>query len=599
MLRAFLFLLLALPLLGQAETADLATSPDNRPPQVLALNVMPSAPTLGEPVRLRAFGEDPDGDALRWIWTVDGERQPTDAPELVLTQPAAGEYAVRAVADDGRGGLAESELRFKVFQRTWCDEAAVFHDEATLSAFYTGAPSLTFERQTLIDDFLQVLRDYRAAGGSPTVGTQDGNAAATAADAGTPGARESAIRRRAGERATALGRGLTPAELFAIALEESRGNVGEALRASYTALSAEGADADTLRKQLAPLRDPRGYSRDKAIQVRDAGGEWRFVSAAETVAGDQQGAWTLLFGTAALALSDRHGQLPFRLLRQEAGFSTPAPATLLRMPQTAPASFCSQLSDYALRLQGQIRRDPGQAPDPDRSCIAYGGAALGAALLRDLGGADAAAPTPPAPTMPGAATGSYTIRSPLSIELFGVAGERVGFDSRTRRYTGTTANAIVDVDQTTDGALAVVITPLFAVREIVLTGIAEGRSTFGAADLEAGFSRVWTLAVTPGATFRYEPAYALTAADGTVVAHAAELRHDRVWAFPQAPMLIIGMTSALGLLLGLIWVWRRGPFRAAPALPAGADPTQDRCGGCGATTRPGARFCRQCGRKLR
>lgn len=603
MQRALPFLLSVWTVLAPAGPADTDTPADNRPPQVLALNVMPSAPTLGESVRLRVFGEDPDGDALRWIWTVDGESQPAETPELVLTAPAAGEYTVRAVADDGRGGRAESELRFKVFQRTWCDEAAVFHDDATLTAFYTGAPSLTFERQTLIDAFLQVLRDSRAAGSTPIAG-QDANGRALAGlpDAGPADARASAIQTRARERAAGLGRGLTPAELFAIALEESGGNVRDALLAGYSAVSAQGPDADRFREQLAPLRDRRGYSREQALRVRDVrSGAWQFVSAAETAGGDQQGAWATLFGTAALALADRHGDLPFRLLGREAALATPDPGSWLRKPPTSPAGFCSLLSDYALRLQQHAsRRDEGRAPDPDRSCIAYGGAALGVALRRELDGADPATSPLPAPTaLPGAPTGSYAIRSPLSIELFGVEGQRVGFESRTGRYTGTTPNAIVDLDAAADGTLTVVITPLFAVREIVLSGAAEGRSSFGAADLEAGFSRVWTLPVTPSATYRYIPAYALTDADGAVVDHAAELRHDRVWAFPQAPMLIIGMTSALGLLLGLVWVWRRGPFRAPPALPPGADPAQDRCNGCGATTRPGARFCRQCGRQLR
>jgi hypothetical protein len=587
-----------------------APSGENRPPQVLALNVTPSSPIVGESVRLRAFGEDPDGDPLRWIWSVNGERKPIDVPELSLGQPAGGEYAVRVVADDGRGGLAESELRFKVFQKTWCDEAGYFYDEATLQAFYTGAASLTLERQTLIDGFVQALRDFRAGGGSPVAGVQnrDTLTIAQSFDSGAlPTGREAAIQRTATARAAALGRGLTPPELFAIALTETGGNVREALVASHAATYRDGpaVNATFIKDHLMPLRDARGYSQERAVKVwNEQRKEWQFVAAAETASADQQGVWYHLYGMAALEFADRHSYTPFWLIRQGAEHYKPQHALPLKERGVPSSSLCGQLSNYAIALENQVRSGMRRAPDPDKQCINYTGAAIGAALARELGLPTTATATPvPAPkTAPGAPTGSYLVKSPLSMELSGVNGEQVGFDQLTQRFYGNTPLAVLDFDEEPDGTMAVVISPLFEVRELTLTGTAAGPAQFGAADLDAEFSRVWELPVTPGARFRYEPAYALTDAAGTIVEHAAELHHSRQWAFPQAPMLIIAVTSGFGLLLGLIWIWRRGPFAPPPPLPPGSGSHDDGpryCAGCGAQTRPGARFCRQCGRKLR
>jgi hypothetical protein len=606
MLRSLLLLLLAVPpALAQSPPADAEARTGNRPPQVLALNVTPSAPAVGESVRLRAFGEDPDGDPLRWTWTIDGVPQDTDQPEVLLKQPAPGEYAVRAVVEDGRGGRTESALRFKVFQPTWCAEASVFHDETTLTAFYTGAPSLTVARQNLIDGFLQVLRDYRAAGATSGAGGRrlDAPTLPRSLESGAVSTGfETAIRTQAADRARVLGRGLTPPELFAVALAATGGDVGTALLASHVLTYPDTAQANAafIREHLAPLRDPRGYSREPAVRAWNARSrEWQFVAAAEIVGSDQQGAWAALFGAIAVAFTDRHGQLPLWLFREHA--LPPIPALPLAARDLTAPQQVQLLADYAIRLAERARAGIRATPDPDRVCLRYSGAAVGTALAEALAEPDSVATPMPTPTTPGTPYGSYLIQPPLSIELRGAHGERIGFDQAAGRYTGNTVNAIVDSEAIGDAAIATVITPLFPVSEITLSSAGTGLVQFGAADLDAGFSRVWELPVTPGASFRYQPAYALTDADGAVVEHAAELHHDRQWAFPQAPMLIIGLASALGLLLGLIWVWRRGPFAPAPRLPAGSmtGDGSPQCSACGATTRPGARFCRQCGRQLR
>lgn len=606
-LRALPLLLASWPSLTHAESPQTPAT-GNRPPQVLALNVTPSTPRVGDSVRLRAFGEDPDGDALRWIWHIDDQRKPIDAPELLLERPEGGEYEVRLVADDGRGGVTEAELRFKVFRPTWCREAGFFHDEATLEAFYTGAPSLTMDRQALVDGFVQVLRDDRAAGGTPTAGVRrrDSLIIAQSFDSGAlPTGREAAIQQRATEQARTLGRGLTPPELFAIALQTTGGNVRDALVASHAATDRDRAkiNAAFIRDQLAPLRDARGYSKDRAVRVWSAQlQQWQFVSAAETVSSDQQGVWHHLFGMAALAFADQNGHAPFALIRKGAGYDGPRDALPLRERGVPSSGLGDQLSDYAIALENQARTGVRRAPDPDQRCIDYTGVAIGEALARELQspdavGGDSATLTPT--STPGTPTGSYVVKSPLSITLTGLDGEVVGFDQHTRRFHGNTPNAIVEFDEEEAGTVAVVITPLFAVGEVLLTGTAEGPAQFGAADLEAGFTRVWEMAVRPGASFRYEPAYALSDANGTPLTPAAEMHHQRQWVFPQAPMLIIAMASGLGLLLGLLWVWRRGPFAAAPRLPPGSENGPSACAGCGAATRPGARFCRQCGRQLR
>ncbi|MCU0756381.1 MAG: zinc ribbon domain-containing protein [Xanthomonadales bacterium] len=592
-----LFLLALWPALA------LAADPpaDNRPPQVLALNVTPAAPKVGDAIRLRAFAEDPDADPLRWRWSINDQPLPDELPELSLDPPDGGEYRVRAVADDGRGGRAEAELRFKVFQPTWCREAEVYHDAATLEAFYSGAPSLTMSREALVDGFVQVLRDYRAAGGTPDLGvtSADPLSFAQRIDSAAPtDPHAAALQQQANARAAALGRGLNPPELFAIALEVTGGQVHAALLAAHAATVRDAPrNAAFVREQLAPLRDPRGYSGDAALKVwNDSLQTWQFVSAAALVSDDQQGVWYRLYGTAALRLADHRQFMPFWLLQQGAGHF---PSARNSAPQDglSAAALGRQLSDYALQLQTQVGAGARQPPDPDRTCIDYSGVAIGAALARELA-ADPASDPPALSAAPGTPAGSYRIQWPLSIEIAGVNGEVVGFDSRSGQFQGNSANAIVDFDPAADPP-TVVITPLFAVRELTLRSTAAGAASFGAADLEAGFTRVWALSLEPDASFRYEPAYALRDASGTALPPAAEMHHQRQWAFPQAPMLIIAMTSGLGLLLGLIFVWRRGPFAAPPRLPPGGERTPALCPSCGASTRPGARFCRQCGHQLR
>lgn len=602
-IRASLWLLLALlSALSHAETpAAASTARDNRPPQVLALNVTPAAPKFGDTVRLRAFAEDPDADPLRWTWSLNDQPQPGELPELSLEQPAGGEYRVRVVADDGRGGVAEAELRFKVFQATWCREAETHYDAATLEAFYSGAPSLGWSRQTLVDGFVQVLREYRAGGGTPTTGLQAAQLLrlARAIDsAALPTGHEAALQQQAAERAAELGRGLTPPELFALALQASGGAVDAALLASHAVtVGAEARNAAFVSAHLAPLRDARGYSSEAALKVWNSALQtWEFVAAADTASRDQQGAWSRLYGTAALQLGDRHRFLPFWLRQQGAAQQRSPQAPPLQAPSAA-AVLGDQLSDYAMALQNQVR-GPRGAPDPDRICIDYSGAAIGAALAGELDAELAVPALPVSDTAPGTPSGSYLIQSPLSIEISGVNGETVGFDQRSGQFHGNTTNAIVDFAET-DGRIDAVLTPLFAVRELVLTTTADGPAQFGAADLDAGFTRVWNVTASAGASFRYEPAYALSDAAGTALQPAAEMHLQRQWAFPQAPMLIIAMTSAFGLFLGLIFVWRRGPFAPPPRLPPGGEQTPQSCPSCGAATRPGARFCRQCGHQLR
>jgi hypothetical protein len=575
----------------------------NQAPLVHQVMISPELPLVGEPVRLTVSASDPDGDQLSYTWLLDEVRQQVDHPELLLEQLPGGEYQVRVVVDDGRGGMSEGEVRFKVFQATWCDEAGFFYDEATLRAFYTGAPSLTMSREQLITEFVAVLRQYRDEGGRLSEGVQyfDTPYIAQSFDSGAlPTGHEATLHQAAAELARTRGTKLTPGELFGLALRVNRGSVRDALVTSHAALYRDGAklNAQFIADYLQPLRDPRGYSSEQTVAVWNAQQErWTYVSAAETASQDQQGVWYHLFGMAVLEFADRHSYTPFELIRQGAEYYKPQHTSPLRQHGFPNSELGGELANYAIALENQVRTNMRRAPDPDKQCINYTGAAIGAALAAELG--RAAQPAPPTPS-PG---GSYPVRdvymlmSPVSLELEGVGGERLSFDQATQQFGGNTAAAYIEPLVEDDGTWALLVIPYFEVRKLELEGTADSAATFAVADLATRQTQVFALTVAPGERFSYAPGSVLTTEAGTPLAPAVVVEMPREARLLNPLMLAavgLAVLGLLGLTGALILLLRRRRTAQPVAVPVVAA-----CPGCGAAARPGANFCSRCRRRLR
>jgi len=91
----------------ETERAYLAELP--RPPRITARTPAADRVTVhrGEPVALSVRASDPNGDALRYVWTVDGRE--TEARGASFELAATADARVRVRVDDGQGGAATAD----------------------------------------------------------------------------------------------------------------------------------------------------------------------------------------------------------------------------------------------------------------------------------------------------------------------------------------------------------------------------------------------------------------------------------------------------------------------------------------------------------
>lgn len=300
---------------------------------------------------------------------------------------------------------------------------------------------------------------------------------------------------------------------------------------------------------------------------------------------------------AVLEFADRHSYTPFELIRQGAEYYKPQHASPLRTHGVPQAELAGELANYAIALENQVRTNMRRAPDPDKQCINYTGAAIGAALAAELGRAPQ--PAPPAPS-PGAGyplRDVYMLMSPVSLELEGVGGEWLSFDQATQQFGGNTAAAYIEPLVEDDGTWALLVIPYFEVRTLHIEGTAEGAATFAVADLATRQTQVFALTVAPGERFSYAPGSVLTTETGTPLAPAVMVAMPREARSPNLLLLAAVGLAGLGLLglAGTLVLLLRRRRAAAPV----ATPVATSCPGCGASVRPGANFCSRCRRRLR
>ena len=281
--------------------------------------------------------------------------------------------------------LIERQLRYCTPYRP-CPEADFFYDGETLYNFYTGKPSLTHDRASLISDFKAMAVQWELeTGKETTLGSSpiDAPFIAQSFDSGAlPTGNEAALHDCARDLAATKKARITPAEFFYCALKVSDGNIDKALVTAHAGLYRDPGktNAKLIADHLAPIRNEDAYSDQSTIRVHnEQKGVDEFVSAKKTASQDQQGAWYHLFGMMALEMADRQSVVPFIAVQKAVEKYKPQHAKALEggFPESRD---CGTLSNYAVALENQVRSNMRRAPDPDKQCVNYDGCAAGRAL---------------------------------------------------------------------------------------------------------------------------------------------------------------------------------------------------------------------------
>lgn len=484
-----------------------------------------------------------------------------------------------------------------------CKEALNFYSGESLNGYYTGQQSLNYSRDQLVAELLGGLDDYVKEGGKPVDGVLSfdaPNIAATLATTGMPTSNEDRLRQMARDQA-GKGKKLTPKDLFYLSLKANNGNVRNALLTCHAVLyRGQKQNAQFINDALVPLRNPAGYSDKLQMPIRNN----VTVTPRDAVGNDQQGVWYHLFGMAALEFTDQNGMTPFAMVRVGKNLYQGEYWKAVFGEDYPRSDTGGKLSDYAIKVENDIRTSTQSALDPDKQCINYSGSAAGAALAARLNVLKFRSSVPIAPGSLMLTT-AFMLRSPVSLVIKGVNGEQFAFNQATKQFTGTTADVVFDLSEEKDGTWALAVVPLFPVRQAVLTGSAAGDVTFASYDFQQAEALTYQFAVKAGqeAVLDVGPGRPpLKLVGQSIVPTVYDNRFNVLasqygWLALPAGCLVVGL-GLLGVVA--ILLMRRGS-RPVATVPVGAPVARfaapvRACASCGAALGPGDVFCPGCGR---
>ena len=86
---------------------------DGNNPPTASFSIMPENPEVGDYIAVASTSSDPDGDTLTYSWYLDGT-EIGNFPDWEWENPQAGEYNIKLVVDDGKGGSDECSRKMKV-----------------------------------------------------------------------------------------------------------------------------------------------------------------------------------------------------------------------------------------------------------------------------------------------------------------------------------------------------------------------------------------------------------------------------------------------------------------------------------------------------
>ncbi|HEY8719244.1 hypothetical protein [Pengzhenrongella sp.] len=182
---------------------------------------------------------------------------------------------------------------------------------------------------------------------------------------------------RLAQKIAASSHPLSPAEVFAIALELNKGDVGNALLAAHNTLRALGR-GDLVDQELTGVSKADGSLYGTHLADLRSGAE-------------NSGPWYHLFGTAYFELVSSLTGKGAELAQAAAFASDDAPAGATAVAAATDhfggqLPTASALSGWANWAEQRIRARNGSKPDPEKYCLNVWGAQLGAVLAQAMGG---------------------------------------------------------------------------------------------------------------------------------------------------------------------------------------------------------------------
>lgn len=528
-----------------------------------------------------------------------------------------------------------------------CTIPLAFYRNQDFRGFYTGAPSLNYTQDQLVQDLVNGLDSYLKDQNSPinpdgTVMLQTGideldvgRVASTFRSKTTlPGFKErgEALQEAARAYARAIqGSGnpnyrMSPGELLKMSLQLNNGNVRDALITCHAATyrqSGANPNGKFVEQEgiLAPIRNPEGYA-DTTWSWKTQVGKDKPISPRNEMGNDQQGVWYHLYGLAALEYVDAKGAASFYaaeailLLLEKTGDDPTMLAAIEKIKREGyPTSgLGGPLGDLAIALEEAKRSvEENRAPDVDKQCVNYWALQAGAQLRKLV--ASKVPPTvvwkegrlisPPGGHSEAGTTGTiskHVIRkSPLSLRIDGINGEWFSFDEKTQTFDGNTPWVIFDFFPEQDGTTGLIVQPLFPVSSMQMTATVAGPAQIATYDPATRRAESYELTVQPGDQIyipgKDEPALL----NGTPLTPVATTVVRKP--FPVVPVAA-GAGGVLVVAAAGAVVLRRRSRRARrsaappapmPLAPAATAPGQGSCPACGSPLKPGIKFCGSCG----
>jgi hypothetical protein len=510
-----------------------------------------------------------------------------------------------------------------------CEDPMFLYPGLDLSGHFTGQPALRYSGQEMKDDVLEGLQRFINEGNTLSSGARTSDpyfVAKSYINSAMPTGREAALqdaaRRMAQERQqTDPSYRLSPGDLFYLSLKQNNGNVRDALLTCHAALYRDGGGVNKKfieqENILTPLRNPEGYP-DRDTGYTTPRGSERSINPFKELGHEEQGPWYHFFGLMALEFTDPYGAASFHAAWLALEWdSLPANYTdMVLAPDFPKDKLDASLGKLSVALEHNVRTNMGKPPDIAKYCVNYyalaAGKALKAAVFAELG-----KPVPNAYSdrfghFDNAGDiltpeGTVIYKSPLSIYIQGVNGEWFSFDPRSGVMDGNTPLVYFEILPEEDGSSSFLGAPFFEVASVQMTGVGEGPVTLGMYDRASEKSSVFEFDVHDGDQILVE------GMTGTPLLNSDPLKaSDQTGGILPAGLvsgnhlgllLIAGCGGLLVLLVmvGLVVFLSRGRRRSTRPVPArqpaGPAPAAS-CPHCGATVKPGARFCGSCGRSI-
>ena len=523
-----------------------------------------------------------------------------------------------------------------------CDIPLPFYTDQDFANFYTGAPTLNYDRDGLVKDMLDGVNRYLEDPETPI--REDGSkvfedgindldtyrvASTFQSKTTLPGFQErgAALQDAAREfarqkQAADPNYRMSPGDLLQLSLKLNGGNLRDALITCHGATYRQ--QKSTSNKKfveqegiLAPLRNQQGYANTNWTWKTQTGKE-KSLDPYREIGTDQQGVWYHLFGLAALEYVDGKGKASFLAadlvlaVKDQLGEDKTYSAMLekLRQKDYPRSGLGGPLGDLAIALEEAKRSvEENRPPDVDKQCINYWALKVGAELRRLV-----SEKTPKklqvkeGRILGSDASGEETDigmhvnkKCPLSLRVDGLNGEWFAYDETTREFDGNTPWVLFESFPEEDGTTGLIVQPLFQVALMQLTATGSGPALVATYDPKTGRAEDYELALQPGDQFVVSGEGGQALLNGVALSPVLSTKVGRPSALGPAAAGAGLLVAALGaVLLGRRSRRRR---RAAPppapvpaARPAAAAPAGGAaCRSCGAPLKPGVKFCGSCG----